>query len=144
MSFSAEIVRKISTRARERCEYCRMHQALQGATFHVEHIIPCAHGGSSELGNLAWACPACNLHKSDRLNAIDPETNVVVPLFNPRAHTWNEHFRWDGQLLVGQIPVGRAAVAVLDLNHPRRLLIRRAEELFLMFPPTDRPSETSA
>lgn len=40
MTFRTEIVREVEARAGRRCEYCRMHQALQGATFHVEHIIP--------------------------------------------------------------------------------------------------------
>jgi hypothetical protein len=111
-----------------------MHQSLQGATFHVEHIVPSAHGGKTCLDNLAWACPACNLRKSDRLHALDPETNSLVPLFNPRQQRWNEHFRWDGHNLVGLTPIGRAAVFVLDLNHPRRILIRQAEELFQLFP----------
>ena len=30
---------------------------------------------------------------------------------------------------------GRATVFALDLNHPRRLLIRQAEALFGLFPP---------
>ena len=32
-------------------------------------------------------------------------------------------------------PVGRALVAAFDLNHPRRVLIREAEEHFDLFPP---------
>jgi hypothetical protein len=30
----------VETGANQKCEYCRMDQALQGATFHVEHVIP--------------------------------------------------------------------------------------------------------
>ena len=67
-----------------------MHQALQGATFHVEHIIPTASGGSDELPNLAWACPSCNLKKSNRQTAVDPETEKAVALFHPRTHRWEE------------------------------------------------------
>ena len=59
------IVAEVEQRAAGRCEYCRMHQSLQGATFHVEHIVPTVLGGSSTLSNLAWACPGCNLQKSD-------------------------------------------------------------------------------
>jgi hypothetical protein len=135
MTSWAETVRQVIARAGERCEYCRMHQALQGATFHIEHIVPRARGGSSDLHNLAWACPACNLHKSDRLEALDPDTNALVPFFNPRLHTWSEHFRWDDFHVLGQTPIGRAVVFTLDLNHSRRVLIRRAEALFQMFPP---------
>ena len=144
MSSWAEVVRQVRVRAGDRCEYCRMHQSLQGATFHVEHIVPSAHGGGSDLDNLAWACPACNLRKSDRLQALDPETNALVPLFSPRGQRWGEHFRWEGHNVVGQTPTGRAAVFVLDLNHPRRILIRRAEELFELFPPSDPPAAANS
>ncbi len=135
MSSWGEIIRQVQERAGDRCEYCRMHQALQGGTFHLEHIIPDARGGPSTLDNLAWSCPGCNLRKSDRIEAHDPDSGASVPLFHPRSDKWSEHFRWEGYLLVGKTPVGRATVAALELNHPRRLLIRHAEELFRMFPP---------
>ncbi|HEV3039470.1 MAG TPA: HNH endonuclease [Candidatus Angelobacter sp.] len=32
-----------------------MHESLQGATFHVEHIIPKSKGGESSLENLAFS-----------------------------------------------------------------------------------------
>jgi len=41
--------------------------------------------------------------------------------------------------LVGQTPAGRATVLVLDLNHPRRILIRQAEALYWIIPPLERP-----
>ena len=83
MTCRAETLRLVEARAGGRCEYCRMHQTLQGATFHLEHIVPASRGGPSEMHNLAWACPACNLHKSNRLNALDPVSGAPVPLFNP-------------------------------------------------------------
>jgi hypothetical protein len=111
-----------------------MHQSLQGATFHVEHIVPRCKGGTSELGNLAWCCPSCNLHKADRTEVSDPILSKVA-LFNPRKDDWETHFRWDGYQLLGRTPVGSATVAALQLNHARRLRIRQAEELFSLFPP---------
>jgi hypothetical protein len=131
----ADLTGEVEARAGERCEYCRMHQSLQGATFHVEHTVPRSRGGAADLANLAWACPACNLHKSDRVEAVDPESGVIVPLFNPRRDDWSEHFRWQGYQIVGFTSVGRATVFVLSLNHPRRLMIRKAEEMFGLFPP---------
>jgi len=135
MTARAEVLRQAEARAGGRCEYCRMHQALQGATFHLEHIVPSSHSGPTELNNLAWACPGCNLHKSNRTQATDPETGAVVLLFNPRSESWSAHFEFQGYRLVGRTPVGRATERLLDLNHPRRLLIRQAEELFHLFPP---------
>lgn len=117
----------VEARAVGRYEYCRMHQSLQGATFHVEHVIPLSRGGHSQLDNLALACPSCNLHKANRIGVIDPDIGNRVPLFSPRSDDWDEHFRWDGYRIVGQIPIGRATVAALELNHPRRIRIRQAE-----------------
>ena len=129
-----EIQRRVETRARQRCEYCRMHQSLQGASFHVEHIIPTSLGGTDELDNLAWACPGCNLKKSNRIRALDPETETEVRLFHPRLDHWEEHFAWQGHTLIGLTPIGRALITAFDLNHERRLRIRQAEEIFGFFP----------
>ena len=134
MNSWGEIVDLVETRAEGRCEYCGMHQALQGATFHVEHVLPTSRGGSSNPDNLAWSCPGCNLRKANRTQAPDPDSGMVVSLFNPRTQRWSEHFRFEGYRLVGQTPVGRATVLLLDLNHSRRVLIRQAEELFELFP----------
>ena len=135
MSFSLETVRLVQDRAGRRCEYCLMHQSLQGATFHVEHVLPSTRGGLSVLDNLAWSCPGCNLRKSDRTHALDHESGTEVPLFNSRSERWSEHFRFDGYQVIGQTPVGRATAVALELNHPRRILIRQAEELFGLFSP---------
>lgn len=135
MNVAAELARAVEARGDGRCEYCRMHHSLQGATFHVEHVVPRCKGGASELANLAWCCLSCNLHKSDRVEFADPTGGVVVPLFHPRQMRWEEHFQWRGVRLVGLTPVGRATVAALDLNHQRRVRIRQAEVVFGLFPP---------
>lgn len=131
----AETVRQVLARAGGRCEYCRMHQSLQGATFHVEHVTPQAAGGADTPDNLALACPGCNLRKSDRVTAPDPTTGNPERLYHPRADEWDKHFEWDGYRVGGLTPAGRATVEALELNHPRRLLIREAEEHFRLFPP---------
>lgn len=129
--------REVEQRAAARCEYCRMHQSLQGATFHVEHVIPRCRGGSSDFDNLAWACPSCNLLKSDRVSVESPGVHEALPLFNPRIDKWDDHFCWNGYYIVGLSPVGRATVDALLLNHERRIKIRQAEALFGLFPPGD-------
>jgi len=135
MASRKELQKQVESRARARCEYCRMHQSLQGASFHLEHIQPKSHGGSSNLENLAWACPGCNLRKSDRTEAIDPSSGEEVVLFHPRSNVWKDHFLWEEYSVIGRTPIGRATLAVLDLNHARRIQIRKAEQLFGLFPP---------
>lgn len=124
----------ITERAGGRCEYCQMHQSLQGATFHIEHVIPRARGGKSDSSNLALACPSCNLHKADRVEAYADSSTTAVALFNPRTDVWAEHFEWDDYSLVGKTEVGKVTILTLDLNHDRRIKIRQAEQLFGLFP----------
>jgi 5-methylcytosine-specific restriction endonuclease McrA len=95
MSSWTEITQEIQTRAGHRCEYCKMHQALQGASFHIEHVLPSSRGGPTEVENLALACPSCNLHKADQTEAVDPVSGAAAPLFNPRRDSWSDHFRWE-------------------------------------------------
>jgi HNH endonuclease len=129
------ITEAVQTRAGHRCEYCGMHQSLQGATFHVEHIIPKSRGGPSDLMNLALACVSCNLHKSDRTEAPDSTSGDVVPLFNPRQDVWSDHFAWHEFQVEGKSATGRATVDALQLNCERRIFVRQAESTFDLFPP---------
>lgn len=132
---SADVAELVAARAADRCEYCRMHQSLQGATFHIEHIVPQSAGGSDDPENLCLACPSCNLHKSNRRSAPDPETGREAALFDPRNQQWGEHFMWDGYRVVGRTPTGRATATALEMNHSRRLRVREAEANFDLFPP---------
>ena len=130
MNLPGELAAAVRRRAADRCQYCLMHQQLQGATFHVEHIIPMARGGTDEPGNLTLACPSCNLHKADRITAIDPATGAPAPLFHPGRDTWPDHFHFRGHRIEGLTAAGRATVAALDFNHPRRQRIRAVEARF--------------
>jgi len=135
MKLDEEVAAAVRARAGDRCQYCLMHQSLQGATFHIEHIIPRSKGGSLEVSNLALACPSCNLHKADQTMAIDRQSGAWVPLFHPGQQTWSDHFQFSGYRIEGLTAVGRATAAALDLNHPRRRRIRAAEQALGLFPP---------
>lgn len=78
------------------------------------------------MNNLALACIDCNLHKGPNLAGIDPETNQMVPLFNPRMDLWDVHFRWNALLIEGLTPKGRVTVEVLAMNSEERLEVRLA------------------
>ena len=43
----AALVRLVWQRAGHRCEYCRMAQEYDEATFEIDHIIARKHGGSA-------------------------------------------------------------------------------------------------
>ena len=136
MTVPEELSRAVRARAGARCQYCLMHESLQGATFHIEHVIPQCQGGHSDLENLALACPGCNLHKASRITAIDQSTGQDVRLFHPIRQLWSEHFRLKGYQIEGLTAVGRATVDTLSLNHSRRQRIREVEEAFGLYPPS--------
>jgi hypothetical protein len=75
--------------------------------------------------------------KSDRVKVRNPDLGDEVPHFHPRLQRWGEHFAWDGYYLRPLSAIAAATIATLDLNHPRRIRIRQAEELFGLFPPED-------
>ena len=119
----------VRSRAGNRCEYCGLPQsAVTLATFHVEQVRAQQHRGSDDPNNLALACQHCNRHKGPNLTGIDPETDQIVPRFNPRQDIHSEHFALRGIFIVGLTPSGRATVNVLAMNSDDQLAIRSALE----------------
>jgi hypothetical protein len=120
--------RRVRDRAGNRCEYCRHPAAYACAPFVCEHVPPRVHGSGDTFAELAWACPACNSHKYDKVDAVDPQTGRVVPLFNPRRQDWLRHFAWSDDFLLihGRTATGRATVECLNLNRLEPINLRRA------------------
>jgi hypothetical protein len=117
---------EVRRRANGRCEYCLLPETAAELPFHLDHIIAQKHGGQTQADNLAWACFSCNLRKGPNIAGLDPQTGELTHLFNPRVDTWSEHFIWDGVWLRGKTPIGRATVAVLDINHADSVAVREA------------------
>lgn len=115
----------VRERAGHRCEYCHLPQAVEPFfTYHIEHIVARQHGGGDEELNLALACYHCNSHKGPNLTAFDPSTGSLVRLFHPRQDKWDDHFELNGILIVGRTAIGRATVALLQMNASDRRRIR--------------------
>ena len=122
---SPELRQQVRERAGGRCEYCRLPDKLELAgPFHVEHVIARQHRGKDVLSNLAWACSRCNRHKGTNLSGVDPDSDEVVPLFNPRREHWPEHFEVVGVIIRGRSPAGRTTAWLLQMNAERRVELR--------------------
>ena len=76
-------------------------------------------------------CQYCFMNES-----LQGLTGEQVPLFCPVRQRWSENFRFKGYQMEGLTAVGRATVAMLDLNHLRRQRIRQAEQAFGLYPQT--------
>lgn len=116
----------VRDRARHCCEYCHLgEEDLPLWPFHLDHIVAEQHSGTSEPENLAWACQRCNLCKGTNLTAIDPDSALMVRLFNPRTDRWEEHFLVQNSGIRGITPTGRATAWLLQMNCAERMDLRR-------------------
>lgn len=115
----------VQKRACFRCEYCRLPDLLPGLMrFHLEHIRARQHGGPDVPSNLAWACARCNEKKGPNLSGVDPDTDRITRLFNPRRDNWSRHFSLDDLRIRGITATGRATAWLLEFNSDERLKLR--------------------
>jgi hypothetical protein len=127
VKLSSETRELVQHRAQGACEYCRLPQEASILPNQVDHIIGRQHRGSDDADNLCLCCIRCNLKKGPNIASIDPETNLVVPLYHPRRHSWREHFSVDSHGTInGLTAEGRATVQLMDMNDEDRVRLRAA------------------
>jgi len=136
---TVEEQRQVIERARGRCEYCKSVMDYTSQSFVMEHIIPISENGETSLNNLALACGGCNGHKYTKVSAMDPVSQVEVPLYHPRQQAWQDHFAWSADYLqmIGLTEIGRATVHALKLNRPGIVNMRRLLLLAGLHPPDE-------
>ena len=132
-------MKRVTEQAHHRCGYCLTAETIVGTPMEVDHIIPQSLGGLTEEDNLWLACSLCNDHKGDRIAALEPLSDEIVRLFDPRHEAWPEHFAWvgEGDHIVGMTPTGRATVAALNLNRPSLVTARQAWVMVGWHPPKE-------
>jgi HNH endonuclease len=140
---SETIQEQVRQRAKYLCEFCHADERWQYVKFTVDHLVPLSLGGNDHPDNLALACFHCNRRKTNKLVAIDLQTETEVSLFNPRQDNWQDHFIWsvDSLMIIGLTAIGRATVLALLLNRDRVIPIRAADFEIGRHPPTADPIE---
>ena len=128
MSLPTALRKAVIRRAGNRCEYCRLSQVGQEATFHIDHIQPVAEGGLTLSENLALACVSCSLRKGAQRTARDPLTGRQASIFHPRLERWDAHFAWHRLRVQGLSATGRATVTALKMNRTLAVAIRAEEQ----------------
>ncbi len=131
--------RRIRELAGGRCEYCRLPEGYSPAPFAVDHILPRSREGDDEAENLALCCPGCNGAKYNKVEALDPATGALVPLFHPRQQRWSDHFTWSEDTLwvLALSATGRATVAALHLNRQGAVNLRDLLQRRGLHPPSE-------
>lgn len=118
--------RQVAERARHLCEYCQTQRKIV-VTMQIDHIIPQAAGGTTDLDNLCFACIGCNSYKLEFQVGLDPVTGIEAHLFNPRQQQWDDHFNWsdDSLRLIGLTATGPATINRLRINRAAMIESRR-------------------
>ncbi|MDP6353648.1 MAG: HNH endonuclease signature motif containing protein [Planctomycetota bacterium] len=122
----AEHRRLVADRAHGCCEYCLSQRRFSPDPFAVEHVIPESRQGPTVPDNLALSCQGCNGHKFTAIEAPDPLSLKLVPLYHPRLDQWQDHFRWSEDFLqiLGTSATGRATIVRLRLNRKEVVNLR--------------------
>jgi hypothetical protein len=130
---------QIIERAKRRCEYCKCLMDYSSQAFELEHIIPIAEEGETELENLALACGGCNGHKYTKVAVFDPISKTQVPLYHPRRQVWQEHFAWSADHLeiIGLTAIGKVTIELLNLNRPGVINLRKLLLTVGLHPPDE-------
>jgi len=107
-----------------RCGYCGVHESEIGSELEIDHFRPLSKGGTDDLDNLVYACPACNRIKGDFWPA---EGEEVQRLLHPLLDDVDQHYYQasDGTLL----PVtatGAFHISRLRLNRAPLITLRNA------------------
>ena len=121
---SEDLYPAVRFRARFRCEYCRLPEAPSDLPFPVDHVIAREHQGKTTLDNLALARPRSNAHKGPNIATVEWPVRELIPLYHPRQERWEDHFKWDGPVIVGLTKVGRGTARLFDMNSERRVATR--------------------
>ena len=139
----AAIQKIVKERANYYCEYCYSPADFSPDSFQFDHIFPVSLGGLTDAANLAYSCGGCNNHKTNKLVWFDPLTNQEQRLFSPRSDIWSNHFQWneDATLIIGNTPIARSTIALLQMNRPAVVNLRNLLLLAGLHPPTSYPKD---
>jgi hypothetical protein len=134
-SYISKLVRSlVIERAGNRCEYCRIPQAVTNYEFHIEHVIGIQHGGSNSPENLAWCCAFCNWKKGPNLGTLLETNTEIIPLFNPQTQSWFDHFEAKNGTVIPKTTIGKATVKLLEFNLAERVEVRAVLTLARFYP----------
>ena len=81
MRVTQKIKEQLLKQAEYKCEYCGVEVNNQTAI--IDRKIPLSKGGSSDIENLAIACPKCNIFKADKLLG-----SISNPVVESAAKLW--------------------------------------------------------
>jgi hypothetical protein len=129
MAISPENRRAVREQYHFSCGYCGVSEIDAGSELEIDHFQPTSKGGSDELDNLVYACPACNRNKASYWPLSD--ASPYMRLLHPLADSLNLHITLlqDGHL-AGLTPRGWFHIDWLHLNRPQLVAMRHKQAVY--------------
>ena len=118
---STSLRRLVIERAGNCCEYCLQPAILSFAPHEIDHVIAEKHGGQTTETNLALACKLCNTMKGSDIASVDPETQEIVRLYQPRRDAWDQQFKIQDEMIVPLTAIGRTTSRLLRFSENARV-----------------------
>ncbi|HBI45927.1 MAG TPA: HNH endonuclease [Planctomycetales bacterium] len=131
---TAELRRRVATRADALCEYCLIAEEDTFYGCEVDHIISEKHGGPTQADNLGHACVFCNQAKGSDVGSIHWESGQFVRFFNPRTDRWADHFVLAGSRVEGVTAIGAVTARILGFNSGERIQERQTLQRMNRYP----------
>lgn len=135
MKIAKALRRLVFERANNCCEYCLLSSEDSFLRLQVSLIIAKQDGGETVADNLCVCCPDCYALKGSVSTALEPLTNTMTPLYNPRTQVWREHFLVHNVRIEPRTKEGSATVYLLQFNSAERMLERETLLEMGRYPP---------
>lgn len=119
------------------CGYCGKNGKKLRQRFHVDHFVPqkIDKGRKSDYTNFVWACPKCNVCKSDKWPTEDKTIahTDMLGFVDPASPEFDEHlFRDESGFIVGRTPLGEQMCQLLNFHLRKTDLFWKLSRLYDM------------
>lgn len=116
------------------CGYCGKNGRVMHEKFHTDHFVPKTLDPAriNDYYNLVWACPQCNLSKSDKWPTKDKgiSNDGTKGFVDPADKQFDEHVKRNEEgYVVGITPVGKSICSMLHLDVRRTDLYWKIDRL---------------
>ncbi len=116
------------------CGYCGKNRRFFREHFHVDHFVPQSVDGERvrDYSNFVWACPKCNLVKSNQWPTGDRAVSHRggVGFVDPASEEFDRHlFRDEAGYIQGRTALGEQMCRLLNFHLRRTELFWKVEQL---------------
>ena len=130
MAVSEELARAVRARARQRCQYCLIHEILQALPFISSTSFHGRRVGTRHWTTWRWRAPAAISTRRAKLWRLTSPLEFRCLCFTPVRQAWTEHFQFNGypDRVFREVDVDRTSQDSRPHGHPRLTILRVTDD----------------